>query len=567
MKIDQADKHYYLYGTNRVAKDFLYIFDTLEIAGVIPEEGCRESVWLGIPVVTLTDALSDSTAKIIVCGFAKAEKEQELISHGLVRGKDYFFEEDFFGQLNSFHVPTDRKIAVWGAGQVAGEFLPDCPVKVSLIINTNKAEEAFHGIPEVRPDEVADWKEYFVIIAVFRQDEIREKLNSCGLKEDIDYTDFQTVNGQPSAMLRKTIFDRTCYKLACETMLNHLEIFHDGNTRCCCTTFVKQNLSSIMKCPEQELWHSALHKVLALSCVNHTYTFCDHSMCPLFVGISEVTVSDTHVPGIPYDRITEHPETLALGHDFTCNLSCVTCREDFCIAKGRDKERIHAVTEKIRQDYLKNCRFLILAGDGEVFLSEEYKSIYSDPFCEPDYIRILSNGMLFNEKNWKALTAGKHAKIMMTVSIDAASPETYAKIRRGGNFEVLQKNMQYASELKKSGALRYLRFNFVVQRENYQEIPAFVEWGERLGVDEIFFTKILNWGTYTDEEFKKISMMEEDGLTPKKELLDVLSSPVIQNSSIVDLGTIQYSHKDDKKGFVKNYYMWELEKRGGKIFS
>ena len=156
---------------------------------------------------------------------------------------------------------------------------------------------------------------------------------------------------------------------------------------------------------------------------------------------------------------------------------------------------------------------------------------------------------------------------MLTVSIDAVTKETYEqKIRCGGNLEQLKKNMKFASELRKKGELCYLRMNFVVQRNNYKEMIPFVQWGEELGVDEIFFTKILNWGTYTDEEFENVSMMEKDGITPKKELLEVLSDTYIKDSKIVDLGTIRYGHKVDQVDVVENYYMWELEKRGGHLF-
>ena len=125
--------------------------------------------------------------------------------------------------------------------------------------------------------------------------------------------------------------------------------------------------------------------------------------------------------------------------------------------------------------------------------------------------------------------------------------------------------MEFASELRKKGELCYFRMNFVVQRENYKEMVPFVEWGKELGVDELFFTKILNWGTYTTEEFAQVSMMEEDGVTPKPELREVMEHPVM-SSNLVDMGTIQFAHKVDEVNLVENYYMWELEKRGGKLF-
>ena len=254
------------------------------------------------------------------------------------------------------------------------------------------------------------------------------------------------------------------------------------------------------------------------------------------------------------------------GYDPSCNLACTTCRKSTYFVQGNDKKTVDAITSLIKAEYLEKCKFLILAGDGEVFASPAYKAIYEDPKCNPEYIRLLTNGILFTPRNWAAFKANKTSKIMMTVSIDAATAESYEQIRCNGNFEVLKKNMEFASKLRKKGELSYLRFNFVVQKKNYLEMASFVKWGEKLGVDEIFFTKILNWGTYSKEEFAEISMMQEDEVTPKPELIEVLNDPIIKNSTIVDLGTIQYMHKLDEVNIVENYYKWELEKRGGKLF-
>ena len=286
-------------------------------------------------------------------------------------------------------------------------------------------------------------------------------------------------------------------------------------------------------------------------------------MCPLFV---EKRLTEENGLERPYRQMSPVPEVLALGHDASCNLACVTCRRELCFAKGEELEEVNKVTDKIKKDYLPACRFLILAGDGEVFASPAYREIYESAACNPGYIRLLSNGMLFTPGNWERFRQHKTGKIMLTVSIDAASKETYERIRRRGNFDILRKNMEFAAALRKKGELCYFRMNFVVQRDNYLEMIPFVQWGEKLGVDEVFFTKILNWGTYTAEEFARISMMEPDAVTPKAELREVLNHPVMK-SPIVDLGTIQYAHKADRIDMVENYYMWELEKRGGNLFT
>ncbi len=542
---------YILYGNNRIAKDFRYLFDDLNIISVSDD---IESI--------LSDYRYD---QIIICDFDKSQKEEELKKRGLVYGTDYVYEEDFFPSLDSISIPKDRKIAVWGTGNRCKFLLShNLPWEPDLFIDSYKKQDTFMNVPVAAPENIMDWSLYFVIIAVEKDQEIRDRLSGCGLKEKEDYMGFQQFLELPSVLLRQTIFDQAYYDLQCKTMENHLEILEDGKTRCCCTTFVSQGLDNIFEKDLQELWHSKLHKIMCLSTENRTFSFCDKTMCPLFVGKKMEKDSLFSKREEPYGEIAPFPETLALGYDSSCNLSCITCRKGVHFAKGEELACVNKITEQVIHQYLPQCKFLILAGSGEVFASPAYGKVYESKACNPKYIRLLSNGTLFTPENWKHFKEGKSAKIMLTVSVDATTKETYSRIRRG-DFDALRKNMEFASELRKKEELCYFRMNFVVQRENYKEMVPFVEWGKELGVDELFFTKILNWGTYTAEEFAQVSMMEEDGVTPKPELREVMEHPVM-SSDLVDMGTIQFAHKVDEVNLVENYYMWELEKRGGKFF-
>lgn len=555
---------YVIYGANRVAKDFLYIFDQLDVTCVVDDGWDKESI-AGYPVLR-EDYFSRkaSDEQIIVCGFTKDEQISRLDEMGFSYGTDYLYEEDFFHQLDTLHIPKERKLVMWGTGTMAKWFHEQCGnYEFEFYIDSYSRAESFLGKEIKRPQEIRNWEELFVIIGVGKDREIREKLQELGLQEYEDFARYQSITGMPSKMLRKTIFDQSYYDLQCNTMLNHLEILHDGDTRCCCTTFVSQNLDNIFQKDPQSLWHSNQHKVMCLSTENRTFSFCDKSMCPLFVAKDKQSIKESDEP---YHVISDVPKTLVLGYDSSCNLSCSTCRRELHFAKGPEQEMVEQITGKVREEYLPNCQFLVLAGDGEVFASPNYRKIYETENCNPKYIRLLSNGTLFTPENWEKFIQGKSGKVMLTVSVDAATKETYEHIRRNGNFDALQKNMEFAADLRRKGSLSYFRMNFVVQRENYQEMIPFVKWGERLNADEVFFTKILNWGTYTPEEFLEVSMMEADGITPKPELKKILENPVMK-SKIVDLGTIQYTHKVDDTSMVENYYMWELEKRGGKLFT
>ena len=81
------------------------------------------------------------------------------------------------------------------------------------------------------------------------------------------------------------------------------------------------------------------------------------------------------------------------------------------------------------------------------------------------------------------------------ISIDAATKETYEKIRRGGKWEVLQNNLQFISTL----GLEDITVSFVVQTDNYQEIELFYEMCNQIFNNKVrwwrvSYTRVLDWG-------------------------------------------------------------------------
>lgn len=553
---------YYLYGINRICKDFLYMFDPMLLIEGICDVKPNCSIFCGKIVFEL-DYVIEHLAKdecIIICSLDKKDKRKNLEVHGLKYGTHFIYEESLFYLLDDvIYNPGKRKIAMWGVGSRARKFLEwNDKYKIEMCIDTYRNSKDFYGYKVINPRDIKRWNDYFVIIAVSKDKEIRAFLNELGLEEKIDYCNIQDVMSVPSQMLKKTIFDNAAYEFSCNTMCNHIEIHQGGRVDCCCSTFINISLGNINKDTIRECWHGIIHKIAVLSTQNHTYSFCNKEMCPFFIGKSKngkVKLEDDYL------MMDEHPSVVLAAFDSGCNLKCVTCRDDFYITKGDEKCEMDKYANILISEVLPETKFLIMAGNGEVLLNESYRKMYmSNEANEIEEIRILTNGILFNEKKWEELSKNKKGKIYLTVSIDAATKETYEEIRRGGSFNILKKNMEFASSLRKEGRLAYFRINFVVQKKNYMEMSKFVEWGLNLGCDEVFFTKLLNWGTYTEEEFKEVSMMESGNNLPKAELLEVLNDPQMKNE-IVDIGTIQYSHKPVRLNRIDNYYVWEMKRQ------
>jgi len=559
---------YAIYGVNRVAKDFMYIFESINIVCFFEDESVEKS-WIDIPVYR-TSNIQDMNKlydQIIICDFEKKTKKERLEHIGLKYGKDFVYEEDFFSSLDNYILnPSQKKIVVWGAGRRAEkmnaffgineiEFFVDSKVQGDYWKNSGKRI--------LQPQQVGNWKDYFIVVTTAKSDSIISFLCEHGMKEYEDYCSLYELLTQPSWMLRKTIFDRSCYNVECQTIFNHIELNQSGELMCCCVPFVIGRIGSIENGSIKSSWMGIVHKIMCLAINNRTYSFCNSNMCPVFIGREKNTEFSLERQ---YLEMEKYPRNLLVNFEDSCNLKCESCRNEVKIAEGKEHEKNMRYADILINEVLPYVDFITMAGTGEVFVGKAYKKMFtSNAMDNIKWIRLLTNGTLFNEQNWKKFSSNKNGKIILTVSVDAATKETYEKLRRNGKFDILKRNMEFASSLRKEGRLSYFRMNFVVQRKNYLEMPLFVEWGKELGVDEVFFTKILNYGTYSQDEFSEISMMEPDEMTPKKELIEILNLPIMKDK-IVDLGTIRYSHEPIGVDYIENYYKWELERKVSNLF-
>ena len=110
----------------------------------------------------------------------------------------------------------------------------------------------------------------------------------------------------------------------------------------------------------------------------------------------------------------------------------------------------------------------------------------------------MTNGTLFTSKEWEKLE-GKYEDISFMVSVDAATKETYEKVRCGGQFERLMENMRFLSMLRKENKVNNVKVIMIVQKANYMEIPDFIKWAKGMGFDKVNLSHIRNWGTMLPE--------------------------------------------------------------------
>lgn len=299
----------------------------------------------------------------------------------------------------------------------------------------------------------------------------------------------------------------------CKKLEETIYIDYNGDCWGCCPGWIKTQFGNI---ENKKMYNSYRAKIIKLSSINKTYCFCDLAKC------KHVETKDNQIENKLLDK--NYPEEITIAHDKTCNLKCSSCRKKYY--KNKHIRKTQKITNDITTSPWIKKSAIILAGQGEVFFSKEYKKILEK--IENDTLKILTNGIFLNKKNWS--TINKYKNLYISISIDAATKETYFKLR-SGNFDTIIKNLEMIKNERKEN-LKELQLNFVVQKDNYKEMIKFIELGKKMKVDKIQFTKLNNWGTFDNKEYQEKSLIMDDYL--KKELYDVLKQDIFKDE-IVDI--------------------------------
>ena len=130
------------------------------------------------------------------------------------------------------------------------------------------------------------------------------------------------------------------------------------------------------------------------------------------------------------------------------------------------------------------------------------------------------------------IEAGVHDLMQKVLDgIDAAAAETYEKIRVGGSFARLRENLNFLSELRKSGKINEFIISFVVNALNYHEMKAFALMGEELGCDQVAFSYMSNWLNFSDEEYRELAVHLPEHSEHAK-LREMINDPVFRDPRV-----------------------------------
>jgi MoaA/NifB/PqqE/SkfB family radical SAM enzyme/GT2 family glycosyltransferase len=282
--------------------------------------------------------------------------------------------------------------------------------------------------------------------------------------------------------------------LVCLHPFYFMEFTTDGQVYTCCPAWVKTGIGSIRENTIEEIWNGEKALFIRESMYAGEWQKICNPVCPILS-------SSRHNKGrIDYDaleefdyltapliaeirerkvRLESSPTVFNLSNSKVCNLSCIMCVRD---KQVDDPGLMHKTADDVMR-HLPAARRLIMSGMG-------------DPLARPDTrdllihfrgdnaelkIELITNGLLL-PKYWERIKHQKFATIL--ISVDAAAKETYEKIRRGGKWESLLESLQLVQ--RNINKFSGVGINMTVMRENYREIPAFIDLAESYGFSATF---------------------------------------------------------------------------------
>lgn len=196
--------------------------------------------------------------------------------------------------------------------------------------------------------------------------------------------------------------------------------------------------------------------------------------------------------------VTSTPALLTLESSSICNLRCIMCPHSIG-AVTRPKHLEEELAAKMSR-FLNRAVRAQLHGIGEPLASPSFWSML-DQIPEGCEASINTNLTLLDDRRLDRLIKSNIG--LLNISVDAATPETYRKIR-GHAFEELTHNITRLVEAKaRAGKQRPLLWlNMTLMRSNIEEAPAFVELAASLGADAVCFWHLNRWESQEMELYR-----------------------------------------------------------------
>lgn len=293
-------------------------------------------------------------------------------------------------------------------------------------------------------------------------------------------------------------------KYACKWPFMYTEVYDGDRQYSCCPNLMGINIAEEGDFTKD--WFGPKAVAARQAVLDGSFRFCNKEQCSHLHNVLEK--DEPSGPVVTKEEFYKEeygtPKWINFSFDFSCNLSCPSCRASIINASPKKILEIDDRMAKLEYGYSKEAEELHITSTGDPFYSKTYRDYLinfdSSKYPNLQKIHLHTNGTLWNKEMWNKM-AGIHKYVKSAhISIDAASKEVYEVVRRNGKWEMLQNNLKYLSEEVVSN-FEFVICSMVVQKDNYKEMEDFVDmiWDYFGKKGHVHLFKIIRLPFMTDE--------------------------------------------------------------------
>jgi len=309
----------------------------------------------------------------------------------------------------------------------------------------------------------------------------------------------------------------------CSNPFTHAELYQNGDVYFCCPAFTNYFvIGNIYRNSFENIWNGVNAKKLRSKILKGDFSMCEE-ICEKRCNIYDIN------PGYN-ETVNEYPSYVTASIDNACNVMCTICRDEKYHVKYT-KELAEKEIDELWLPIFKNAKTIRFGCSGESFASyKEAMLIKKTAEKYPDVrFHIHTNGILGNEKLLRELNIYDRIE-HISVSIHAASKNTYKKIVRGGDFDKVLKNLELYSKMKHEHKINDFRMVFCVYTDNYKEMPEFAKMAAKYNSKAVFWGLRVTARTKLGDNFDEYSVTNPNNKY-HQDFLEVLKNPVFKELS------------------------------------
>ena len=270
----------------------------------------------------------------------------------------------------------------------------------------------------------------------------------------------------------------------CMAPFEQVIIVYNGEVWFCCDALWKKSsvIGNLNESSFEEIWNSNKAQEYRKLVLKNEYPYCYGDICRNSKRVSGDYIFRNFLSPKKNNykpKMDKFPRFVAFNSDCECNVHCVTCRPDIYRLSEEDLITFNEKIEKVYLPILKDAEIVVINGSGEVFASRHSKALVKAIANKYPNIKfcLITNGTLCDENHMKELNITDRVA-GVTVSLNAATKETYDKFVINGNYDRVMKNIDWLKQRVNRGEIKALILSFVITALNYKDIPDFIKFGD-----------------------------------------------------------------------------------------